>query len=136
MTSQQKPQDDLAVLLDALLAELMAMSDEQVLDGEGPAAVQARGLAQLSSAKQAAARRRLAGAKAGLAMARADTRAAGDKPVSAAQAKAFLREAANAGRYTMAARQLDELSDQAALALYSKFVRLGVTASGEGDDAP
>lgn len=136
MTSQQKPQDDLAVLLDALLAELMSMSDEQVLDGEGPAAVQARGLAQLSSAKQAAARRRLAGAKAGLAMARADTRAAGDKPVSAAQAKAFLREAANAGRYTMAARQLDELSDQAALALYSKFVRLGVTAPGAGDDAP
>ena len=136
MTSQQKPQDDLAVLLDALLAELMVMSDEQVLDGEGPAAVQARGLALLSSAKQAAARRRLADAKAGLAIARADTRAAGDKPVSAAQAKAFLREAANAGRYTMAARQLDELSDQAALALYSKFVRLGVTAPGAGDDAP
>ena len=136
MTAQQKPQDDLGVLLDALLAELMEMSDEQVLDGEGPAAVQARGLALLSSAKQAAARRRLAGAKAGLAMARADTRGAGDKPVSAAQAKAFLREAANAGRYTMAARQLDELSDQAALALYSKFVRLGVTAPGAGDDAP
>jgi hypothetical protein len=136
MTSQQKPQDDMAVLLDALLAELMAMSDEQVLDGEGPAAVQARGLALLSSAKQAAARRRLAGAKAGLAMARADTRAVSDKPVSAAQAKAFLREASNAGRYTMAARQLDELSDQAALALYSKFVRLGVSAPGAGDDAP
>ena len=136
MTSQQKPQDDLAVLLDALLAELMVMSDEQVLDGEGPGAVQARSLALLSSAKQTAARRRLAGAKAGLAMARADTRAAGDKPVSAAQAKAFLREAANAGRYTMAARQLDELSDQAALALYSKFVRLGVMPPGEGDDTP
>ena len=136
MTSQQKPQDDLGVLLDALLVELMVMSDEQVLDGERPAAVQARGLALLSSAKQAAARRRLAGAKAGLAMTRADMRAGGDKPVSAAQAKAFLREAANAGRYTMAARQLDELSDQAALALYSKFVRLGVTAPGAGDDAP
>ncbi len=136
MTAQQKPQDDLGVLLDALLAELMVMSDEQVLDGEGPAAVQARGLALLSSAKQAVARRRLASAKAGLAMARTDMRAGGDKPVSAAQAKAFLREAANAGRYTMAARQLDELSDQAALALYSKFVRLGVTAPGAGDDAP
>ena len=136
MTAQQKPQDDLGVLLDALLAELMVMSDEQVLDGEGPAAVQARGLALLSSAKQTAARRRLAGAKAGLAMARTDVRAGGDKPVSAAQAKAFLREAANAGRYTMAARQLDELSDQAALALYSKFVRLGVTPAGAGDDVP
>ena len=136
MTAQQKPQDDLDVLLDALLAELMAMSDEQVLDGDGPAAVQARGLALLSAAKQAAARRRLAGAKAGMAMARADTRAASDKPVSAAQAKAFLRDAANAGRYTMAARQLDELSDQAALALYGKFLRLGVMPPGAGDDTP
>jgi hypothetical protein len=136
MTAHQKPQDDLYVLLDALLAELMEMSDEQVLDGEGPAAVQARGLALLSAAKQAAAKRRLAGAKAGLAMARADMRAAGDKPVSAAQAKAFLREAVNTGRYTMAARQLDELSDQAALSLYSKFVRLGVTPPDAADDAP
>jgi hypothetical protein len=136
MTAQQWPQDDLEVLLDALLAELMGMSDELVLDGEGPAAVQARGLALLSAAKQRAAKRRLAGAKAGLAVARADARVAGDKPVSAAQAKAFLREAANAGKYTMAARQLDELSDQAALALYSKFVRLGVVPPGEGDDSP
>lgn len=134
MTEQHKPQDELHVLLDALLAELMGMSDEQVLDGEVPAVVQARGLALLSAAKQAAAKRRLVGAKAGLAMARADTRAASDKPVSVAQAKAFLREAANAGRYTMAARQLDELSDQAALALYSKFVRLDAMPPGTGDD--
>ncbi len=135
MTAQQKPADDLDVLLDALLTELMGMSDEQVLDGEGPAAVQARGLALLSAAKQAAAKRRLAGAKAGLAMARADASAAGDKAVSAAQAKAFLREAANAGQYTMAARQLDELSDQVALALYNKFLRLGVLPPDAGDDA-
>ena len=135
MTAQQKPQDDLDVLLDALLAELMGMGEDQVLDGESPAAVQARGLAMLSAAKQAAAKRRLVGAKAGLAMARADIRAAGDESVSAEQAKTFLREASNAGRYTMAARQLDELSDQAALALYNKFVRLGVTPPGEGDDS-
>ena len=131
---QKKPQDDLEVLLDALLAELMEMSDEQVLDGESPAAVQGRGLVLLSAAKQEVAKRRLTRAKMGLAMARADTRTLGDKPVSAAQAKSFLREAANAGKYTMAARQLDELSDQAALALYSKFVRLGVVPPGEGDD--
>lgn len=135
MTAPQKPQDDLAVLLDSLLSELMGMSDEQVLDDENPATVQARGLARLSAAKQEAAKRRLAGAKAGLAMARADAHATGGGPVSAAQAKAFLREAANAGRYTMAARQLDELSDQAALALYSKFVRLGVVPPGTGDDS-
>lgn len=135
MTAPQKPQDDLSVLLDALLAELMGMSDEQVLDGESPAAVQARGLALLSAAKQEAAKRRLAAAKAGLAGARALARASSTGAVSAAEAKAFLREAANTGRYTLAARQLDELSDQAALALYSKFVRLGVVPPGAGDDS-
>ena len=62
MTAPQKPQDDLSVLLDALLAELIVMSDEQVLDGEGPATVQARGLTLLSAAKQEAAKRRLAAA--------------------------------------------------------------------------
>jgi hypothetical protein len=135
MTAPQKPQDDLSALLDALLAELRGMSDEQVLDGEGPAAVQARGLTLLSAAKQEAARRRLAAAKAGLAGARSLSRTTGSGSVSAADAKAFLREAANTGRYTMAARQLDELSDQAALALYDKFVRLGVVAPGAGDDS-
>ena len=136
MTAQQKQQDDLDVLLDTLLEELMGMSDEQVLDGEGSAAVQARGLALLSSAKQVAAKRRLAGAKAGLAIVSSETRASSDKPVSAAQARAFLRQAANAGKYTMAARQLDELSDQAALALCSKFLRLGIMPPDAGDEAP
>ncbi len=135
MTAPQKLQDDLSVLLDALLAELMGMSDEQVLDGDGPAAIQARGLTLLSAAKQEAAKRRLAAAKAGLAGARALSRLRGSGSVSATEAKAFLREAANTGRYTMAARQLDELSDQAALALYSKFVRLGVVPPGAGDDS-
>ena len=135
MTAPQKPQDDLGVLLDALLAELMGMSDDQVLDGENPAAVQGRGLALLSAAKQEAAKRRLAGAKAGLAVARAGLRTSSAGPVSAAEAKAFLREAANAGQYTMAARQLDELSDEAAIALYNKFVRLGVVPPGTGDDS-
>ena len=37
--------------------------------------------------------------------------------------------------FIMAARQLDELSDQAALALYSKFVRLGIVPPGAGDDS-
>ncbi|MBL0086783.1 MAG: hypothetical protein IPP44_08890 [Ideonella sp.] len=128
MTAPQKPQDDLEVLLDAFLAELMTMSDQQIFDGEDAAAVQAKGLAMLSSAKQAAAKRRLASAKAGVAMARADTRFNADKPVTGAQAKAYLRtlgDAANAGKYTLAARQLVDMSDEDALAIYRKLLRLG-----------
>jgi hypothetical protein len=138
MTAPQKPQDDLEVLLDAFLAELMSMTDQQVLDGEDPAAVQARGLAILSGAKQEAAKRRLATAKAGVAMARADAGSGSDKPVTGAQAKAFLRnlgEAANSGQYTLAARQLAEMSDEAALAIYRKLVRLGAKPAGD-DNSP
>ena len=135
MTAPQKPQDDLSVLLDALLEDLLGMTEEQVLDGENPAVVQTRGLALLSAAKQEAAKHRLAIAKAGLALTRASPQTLGSRALNAAEAKAFLREAANAGKYTMAARQLEELSDQAALALYEKFVRLGVAPRETGDDS-
>lgn len=134
MTAPQKPQDGLEVLLDALLEELMSMTDQQVLDGEDPATVQAKGLAMLSIAKQEAARRRLAAAKTGLAMARADVHAGSDKPVTGAQAKAFIREAANSGKYTLAARQLDEMSDEAALAIFRKLIRLGAEPTRESDE--
>ena len=134
MTAPQKPQDSLEILLDSLLAELMWMTDQQVLDGEDPTAVQTKGLAMLSAAKQAAGRRRLAAAKAGVALARADVRSGSDKPVTGAQAKAFLREAANSGKYTLAARQLDEMSDEAALVIYEKLIRLGAQPTRESDD--
>jgi hypothetical protein len=134
MTAPQKPHDGLEILLDALLAELMSMTDQQVLDGEDPAAVQAKGLAMLSSAKQEAAKRRLTAAKAGLAMARANAGSGNDKPVTGAQAKAFLREAANSSEFTLAARQLDELSDEAALLIYRKLIRLGARPARDSDD--
>ena len=134
MTASQSPQEGLEVLLDSLLAELMAMSDEQVLDGEDPAAVQSKGLAMLSIAKQEASKRRLAMAKAGVAMARADMASGDDKPVTGAQAKAFLLEAANAGQYTLAARKLDDMSDEDAIGIYRKLVRLGAPTARNSDD--
>lgn len=134
MTAPQKPQDGLEVLLDALLAELISMSDQQVLDGEDSAAVQSKGLTMLSRAKQETARRRLATAKAGVAMAQADASSGRDNPVTGAQAKAFLREAANSGQYTLAARQLDEMSDEAALVIYRKLIRLGAQPAIDTDD--
>ena len=138
MTAPQTPQDDLEVLLDAFLAELVTMSDQQVLDGDDAAAVQARGLAMLSSAKQEAAKRRLAAAKAGVAVSRAEGHAGTGKPITGAQAKAYLRtlgDAANAGQFTLAARQLADMSDEDALAIYRKLIRLGARPAGT-DDSP
>ena len=54
-------------LLAAYLEELMSMSDDDVLDGNDPAAMQAAGLQMLDAAKAEAGRRRLAVAKAELA---------------------------------------------------------------------
>lgn len=136
MTAPQKPQDDLEVLLDAFLAELMTMSDQQVLDGEDATAVQTKGLAMLSSAKQGAAKRRLAAAKAGVAMSRAEAHSGTERPITGAQAKAYIRtlgDAANAGQFTLAARQLADISDEDALAIYRKLIRLGAKPD-ETDD--
>ena len=133
MTAPQKPEDGLEVLLDSLLAELIQMTDAQVLDGADPAAVQARGLALLSAAKQEAGRRRLAAAKAEVALAHADRRTEDTSSVSAADAKAFLRDAANSGNYTLAARGLDEMSDDDAIRIYRKLIRLGAERAGPGD---
>src|SRR5687768_2097811 len=110
MTAPQKPQDD---LLDVFLEELLSMTDQEALDGEDPAAVQARGLAILSRAKQEVARNRLASAKSGLTIAKAQQHRSANEGMSGAEAKAFLREAANSGKYTLAARQLEEMSDDA-----------------------
>lgn len=136
MTAPQKPEDGLEVLLDSLLAELMQMTDAQVLDGADPATVQAKGLALLSAAKQEVGRRRLAAARAEVALARTDCSTEDTSSVSAADAKAFLREAANSGRYTLAARGLDEMSDDDAIRIYRKLLRLGAVRDAGPDDPP
>ena len=112
------------------------MTDAQVLDGADPAAVQAKGLVLLSAAKQEVGRRRLAAARAEVALAHADRTTEGASSVSAADAKAFLREAANSDRYTLAARGLDEMSDDDAIRIYRKLLRLGALRATGPDDPP
>lgn len=136
MTTPQKPDDSLEVLLDSLLAELTQMTDAEVLDGVDPTTMQAKGLALLSEAKQEVGRRRLAAARAIVALAHADRPTEGTNTVSAADAKAFLRAAANSDRYTLAARGLDEMSDDDALRIYRKLLRLGALREPDPDDPP
>ncbi len=136
MTNPQKPEDGLEVLLDSLLAELMEMTDAQVLDGVDPATVQARGLALLSAAKQEAGRRRLAAARAEVALAHADRPSEITSSINAADARAFLREAANSGHFSLAARGLDEMSDDDAIRIYKKLLRLGASRGTVRDKPP
>lgn len=61
MTSLTKTnkQDEFDAILDSYLAELVAMSDAEVLDGDDPAVLKAYGLQMLETAKAESGRRRL-----------------------------------------------------------------------------
>lgn len=139
MTANSKP-DPMEVLMDTYLAELLEMTDEQVLEGKNPAAVQATGIQLLDVAKAEAGRRRLAAARLKL-QAQRDARSAGPAPtvqITAYEARTALRRAAaaNDGRFTLAARQLDEMADEDVIRAYLQLQQLERASKpdGEGSD--
>lgn len=140
MTANSKP-DPMEVLMDTYLAELLEMTDEQVLEGKDSAAVQANGLQLLDAAKTEAGRRRLATARLKL-QAKKDAHdnfaRSPAAQVTADEARAALRRAAaaNDGRYTLAARQLDEMADEDVIRAYLQLQNLeaGSNSSGEDND--
>jgi len=109
--------------IDSLVDELMAMSDDEVLDGENPEAVRGEGLRLLSAAKIQAGKARLAAARSGVAASRSPL-ASVHAAVSVSDARHFLANARNDSRYTFAARNLGELTDDEVLSLYAKIKSL------------
>lgn len=109
--------------VDALVDEIISTPDDQVLEGVDSSAVQADGLRLFQAARLEAGRTRLAAAKAGFV-------ALKQQPVvlvglvSAEEARRFIAQAANDGKYTLAARSLGELSDDEVIRLYRKFKEL------------
>lgn len=129
-TPAPKP-DAFDKLLDTYVEELKAMSDEQALGGVDSATMEKEGLALLQQSRDAAGRRRLAAARAKLAQQETEPVIAPAAPAATVhEARRFLEQAANDGRYTMAARDLKDMSDEEALRLYALFHRL------EGNQAP
>ncbi len=123
-TKPMKSADEFQNFLDSFVAELIAMPDDQVLEGKNPEEVRARGLRLLDAAKKEAGRRRMAAAKAQL-QARRSQPAAGDaEKLDIAQARHFLMQAQNDPRFTLAARKLGELSDEEVLRLYRQVKSL------------
>lgn len=112
-------------LLDALTDELIGMTDEQVLAGEDPALELAQGRDLLRKAVADAGKRRLATAKAAVeARRRSPPPATTSATVTALQAREFLESAQNDPRFTMAARQLSDMSDEDVLRAYNQLLRL------------
>lgn len=127
----KKPTNEFDNFIDAFVDELIATPDEEILGGLDPAAVQVKGLGLLQAAKTNVSRSRLAAAKAGYAALKSKP-AMASQNVSAEEARRFLAQAANDGRFTLAARNLGELSDDEAIALYTKLK--SIESSRDGDD--
>lgn len=126
-----KPTNEFDNFIDAFVDELIATPDDRILEGLDPAAVQDKGLGLLQAAKTNASRSRLAAAKAGYAALKSKP-AMAPQNVSAEEARRFLAQAANDNRFTLAARNLGELSDDEAIALYAKCK--SIESSRDGDD--
>lgn len=122
---------DLNNFFESYFHELLTMPDEDVLDGEGVQTVEARAIERLRAAKTEAGRRRLAIAKARMR----DTepfRPESDDAVTLDAARAYVARAANDTRYTMAARKLEDMTDEDVLRLYRQIRTL--ESDSEADD--
>ena len=118
-----KATDEFNNFLGALINELIKMPDEQVLDGIDPSTAQAEGVRLLQAAKVQAGKARLAAAKAGRAAEQTRT-IAQVVSVTPEEARRFIAQAANDGRYTLAARSLNDMPDDEALRLYIQLKSL------------
>lgn len=127
-----KPTNEFDSFMDALVAELIAMPDDQVLEGLDPVAIQAAGIQRLKVAMAEAGRRRLAVAKVGVAASQEKGTTRAEPEVSAEEARRYIAQAANDRRYTLAARSVTDLSDEEALRLYRQMKALEAGGTPEG----
>ena len=126
--------DAFEAFLDVYLQELLAMPDADVLGGADPRAVQSNGLRMLDAAKAESGRRRLAAAKEGVAAAKGPV-GAESGAITPAEAREYLRQATNDPRFTLAARNLGEMTDEDIVELYyqAKWLELQNRSSESTD---
>lgn len=134
MNSIPRNKDGLQVLLETHLAELLDMTDKEVLNGEDPEKIRAQGLQLLQAAKTEAGRRRLAKARVSMEAAKtAPSLKIAD--VTPMEARRYIEQAANNPLFTMAARALSEMSDEDILRQYLQLRRLEQeVGSSKGDE--
>lgn len=122
--SQSEKKDDLSAFLDSHIEELLNMSAADLLEGEDIHALRSEKLSLLSAAKGEAGRRRLAAAKAGVALKSAASETKDSGAIDIHKARAFIQAAMNDASYTLAARKLDEMSDEDVLRMYQQLQQL------------
>jgi hypothetical protein len=125
--------EQLDQLLDACLQELLDMPAEDVLAGETAEAVKARAVDRLNRAAAEAGGRRLAAARARV-QAHTSTAQPAILRISASDARAYIYRAVQDRQHTLAARNLDEMSDEDVLRIYSQMIELKGERSADDDD--
>ncbi|WP_071774612.1 hypothetical protein [Burkholderia ubonensis] len=128
MSAPRKPEFS-SSFLESYMYELMSMSDDEVLEGQDVNAVNERADARIAAASREAGRKRLADAKA--RRQKQDDSGVAQSAASLDEIRAYLREAANDGDVTLAARQLSEMSETDARRLYAQLKQL---REGQGDE--
>lgn len=103
--------------------ELKSMSDTDIMEGVDLPKFCTDRIQLMASVKAEAGRRRLAAAKAEMDSGR-PVLSGVDPAISVAEARAFLRDAANDPRVTMAARALEDMSDDLVLRTYNRIKSL------------
>lgn len=112
--------------------ELKSMSDADIMEGVDLPKFGTDRIQLIASVKAEAGRRRLAAARAELGKSQ-PVQVRVQPTVSVAEARAFLREAANDPRVTMAARALDDMSDELVLRTYARVKSFLAPDSDTGD---
>ncbi|HEU5136432.1 MAG TPA: hypothetical protein VFU13_14880 [Steroidobacteraceae bacterium] len=120
MSTKSRYEIQLDQLLEACFDELRQMPDSEVLAGEPAGEVRARAEARLARATQEAGRRRLIAARAEAALERSRTPIA----VSIQEARDYIARIIRNTNYTLAARQLEEMSEDEVLRLYDQLREL------------
>jgi hypothetical protein len=115
--------------LNGLVEELQTMSDTDALEGENAEALVKLGERLLKSAREEVGKVRMAEAKRKLSVVSALQSA--DNPPTVAEARNYLASRAN---LTLAARGLNELSDEDVLDLFSQAKSLERAADGDAED--
>ncbi|MBO3034773.1 hypothetical protein J6350_10595 [Burkholderia pseudomallei] len=121
MSASRKPEFS-SDFLESYMYELMSMSDDEILEGHDVDAVKQRATQRISAANREAGRKRLAAAKARVH--HKEEVPPSQSSASLEEIRAYIHQAANDGRVTLAARQLSEMSDADARRLYFQLKQL------------
>jgi hypothetical protein len=116
--------------LNGLVEELQTMSDTDALEGENAEALVKLGERLLKSAREAAGKARMAEAKHKLSV--VSTLRSADDPPTVAEARNYLASRTN---FTLAARGMNDLTDEDVFDLFDQAKSLEKAADGDPQDS-